>query len=156
MALNSAGILMYRIKNGKPEVFLVHPGGPFFAKKDKGAWTIPKGLPEQNEGLQAAAIREFIEETGIEVQEPLFELGTIVQKGGKIVHAWAAAGELPKNYELISNLFELEWPPRSGKKQQFPEVDKGDFFSIEKARDLINPAQAEFLDRLVEVLDRKS
>lgn len=156
MALNSAGVLMYRIKNGKPEVFLVHPGGPFFAKKDKGAWTIPKGLPEQNEELKEAAIRELIEETGIEVQEPLFELGTIVQKGGKIVHAWAAAGELPENYELISNLFELEWPPRSGKKQQFPEVDKGDFFSIEKARELINPAQTAFLDRLVEVLEKQS
>ena len=152
MAVNSAGILMYRIRNRKPEVFLVHPGGPFFARKDKGAWTIPKGLPEKEEELQEAALREFKEETGIEIQPPLYELGKIVQKGGKIVHAWAATGDIPEDYELRSNFFELEWPPKSGKKKEFPEIDKGDFFSLTKARELINPAQEEFLDRLTELV----
>ncbi|MGA9324538.1 MAG: NUDIX domain-containing protein [Salegentibacter sp.] len=155
MALNSAGILMYRIRNDKPEVFLVHPGGPFFAKKDKGAWTIPKGLPENEEELKEAARREFKEETGIEIKEPLYELGKIIQKGGKVVHAWAAVGDIPRGYELRSNLFELEWPPRSGKKQEFPEIDKGGFFGLTKARELINPAQEEFLDRLAKLLEKR-
>lgn len=148
MAVESSGILMYRFHNKTVEVFLVHPGGPFFANKDLGAWSIPKGLPEDGEDFQKAAKREFKEETGVQVKNSLLPLGSIRQKGGKVVHAWATAGDLPVGYEVRSNYFDLEWPPRSGRHQQFPEIDKGGFFSLEAARKLINPAQQEFLERL--------
>lgn len=150
-ALLSAGLLMYR---GFPalEVFLVHPGGPFFAKKDLGAWSIPKGLVEPGEDARAAAIREFTEEVGLPIASELLELGSITQKGGKRVAAWAFAGDAPEGYVPPSNSFELEWPPRSGKKRAFPEVDRAEFFTLDVARTKLIEAQRPFLDRLLEQL----
>ena len=136
-----------------PQVFLVHPGGPFFAKKDLGAWSIPKGLVDPGEDVQAAAVREFSEEVGLPVTGELHELGSVTQKGGKQVWAWAFAGDAPSGYIPRSNTFELEWPPRSGKKRSFPEVDRAEFFSLEVARTKLLPAQLPFLDRLLELLE---
>ena len=143
--------MMYR---GFPalEVFLVHPGGPFFAKKDLGAWSIPKGLVEPGEDTQLAAIREFTEEVGLPITTELFELGSIAQKGGKQVVAWAFAGDAPGGYVPPSNTFEIEWPPGSGRKQSFPEVDRAEFFSLDVARAKLIEAQLPFLDRLLEKL----
>lgn len=142
---------MYR---GSPalEVFLVHPGGPFFAKKDLGAWSIPKGLVDPGEDARAAALREFSEEVGLPVAGELHELGSVTQKGGKQVLAWAFAGDAPSDYVPTSNTFEIEWPPRSGKKRSFPEVDRAEFFSLEVARTKLLAAQLPFLDRLLEKL----
>jgi predicted NUDIX family NTP pyrophosphohydrolase len=156
----SAGLLMFRMKNEKAEVLLVHPGGPFFRNKDAGAWTIPKGEAAANEDLLTRAKLEFEEELGIAVEaatalrgnDTWIELGQVKQKGGKTVRAWAFACDLPPDFELASNSFELEWPPRSGKKQQFPEIDRASFFSLEEARNKINPAQVAFLDRLADAL----
>ena len=150
MSTITAGIVMYRLRNDQVEVLLVHPGGPFFKKKDTGAWSIPKGIPEKEEELQQAARREFEEETGLTVKEELWPLGTVRQKSGKILHAWAMKGDLPEGYTLKSNFFEIEWPPRSGKRQQFPETDKAEFMPVETARVRIIPAQAPLLERLVE------
>lgn len=151
----SAGLLMYRFAPGGLQVLLAHPGGPFFTKKDIGGWTIPKGEPDADEPLRVAAIREFGEETGLPVREPLIELGDVRQKGGKAVHAWAFAGdELPAGFVPSSNTFEMEWPPRSGRRQSFPEIDRVELFDIEVARTKINPAQSEFLDRLLAALSR--
>lgn len=143
---------MYRFSNTSMEVLLLHPGGPFFRKKDEGVWSIPKGIPEEGEPLLEAAIREFQEETGINAQGELLPLGSIKQKGGKIVHAWAMEGDLPEGFILQSNFFELEWPPRSGKKQQFPEMDKGEFLPIDLAKKKINPAQVPLIERLEEAV----
>lgn len=149
MAKLSAGLLMYRRSAAGLEVFLAHPGGPFFAKKDDGVWTVPKGEPEAGEALLACAQREFREETGMEPTAPEFlPLGEVRQAGGKTVYAWAFEGEWGER-ELSCNLVELEWPPRSGKKLSFPEVDRVAFFPIAAARSKLNPAQAAFLDRLV-------
>jgi predicted NUDIX family NTP pyrophosphohydrolase len=139
----------------KPElqVLLVHPGGPFFRNRDVGAWTIPKGEVAEGEDLLERAKIEFKEELGIAASGNWMNLGSVKQKGGKTVHAWAFAGELEDDFKLISNTFELEWPPRSGKMQQFPEVDRASFFSVEEARRKINVAQTAFLDRLIEQLD---
>jgi predicted NUDIX family NTP pyrophosphohydrolase len=123
-------------------------------KKDIGGWTIPKGEPEPGEALEAAAAREFTEETGLPVSGERLSLGEIRQKGGKTVYAWAFAGELPPGFVPRSNLFEMEWPPKSGKRQSFPEIDRIELFPLEVARVKINPAQAAFLDRLVELLGR--
>ena len=139
---------MFRRKGGVLEVLLVHPGGPFFAKKDEGAWTIPKGEAAPGEDLPARAQLEFEEELGIKPSGNWIELGSIKQKGGKIVHAWAFEGDLPDSFKLKSNTFEMEWPPRSGKRQKFPEIDQAVFFSEEVARHKINPAQIVLLDRL--------
>jgi predicted NUDIX family NTP pyrophosphohydrolase len=153
----SAGLLMFRVRNGTVEVLLVHPGGPFFQSKDNGAWTIPKGESTEGEDLLARARIEFEEELGIAPSGDWLKLGSVKQKGGKMVHAWAFAGDLEEGFELASNTFEMEWPPRSGKTQRFPEVDRASFFSMEEAREKINRAQAAFLDRLIELLDsRKS
>jgi predicted NUDIX family NTP pyrophosphohydrolase len=144
---------MYRRGERGLEVLLAHPGGPFFAGKDAGAWTIPKGEPAEGEELRAAAAREFAEETGLPVREPLLPLGEIRQKGGKTVHAWAFPGDaLPAAFRPRSNTFELEWPPRSGRRQAFPEIDRAELFSLEDARTKMNPAQLTFLDRLLEAL----
>ena len=148
----SAGMLMYRRTERGLEVLLAHPGGPYFVKKDAGGWTIPKGEPDPGEAIEAAAAREFTEETGLPVSGERLSLGEIRQKAGKTVYAWAFAGELPPGFVATSNLFEMEWPPRSGKRQSFPEIDRAEMFPLEVAREKINPAQAAFLDRLVELL----
>ena len=141
---------MYRGKSGGLEVFLVHPGGPFFARKDEGSWTIPKGLTEENEDYLATALREFKEETGVEIPpaSELIPLGSIKQKGGKTVHAWAVESDLPEGYTCVSNTFRCEWPPKSGKFNSFPEIDKAQFFPLAEAKTKINPAQVAFLERL--------
>jgi predicted NUDIX family NTP pyrophosphohydrolase len=151
MAKHSAGLLMYRVANGTAEVLLVHPGGPFFARKDEGAWTIPKGEIDASEDALACAKRELQEEVGIAAPDTTYApLGSIKQAGGKVVRAWAFEGDW--DGVLVSNTFELEWPPRSGKKRAFPEVDRAAFLPIEEARRKMNPAQAPFLDRLLALL----
>jgi predicted NUDIX family NTP pyrophosphohydrolase len=151
--MTSAGLLMFRRMGTGVEVLLVHPGGPFFRNKDEGAWTIPKGEAGEGEDLLSRAKIEFHEELGIEVSEQdWLELGSIKQKGGKRVHAWAFEGDLPAGFVVGSNPFEMEWPPRSGRYQSFPEIDRAEFFSIEKAKEKINIAQVAFLDRLVKAL----
>ncbi len=147
MARQSAGVVLYRWRDGLMQVLLVHPGGPFFAKKDDGAWTIPKGEPNAGEPLLDAARREFFEETGFAIGGEMIELTPIKQKGGKVVHAWAIAGDLDTS-AICSNTFEMEWPPRSGKRVTFPEIDRAAFFDIAAARAKINPAQAALLDEL--------
>ena len=149
----SAGLLMFRLRNNDVEVLLVHPGGPYFQNKDDGAWTIPKGEAGDNEDLLARAKIEFEEELGIAISGNWIELGSVKQKGGKTVHAWAFAGDLEDDFKPVSNTFEMEWPPRSGKMRQFPEVDRAGFFSLEEARRKINAAQTAFLDRLIEKLN---
>jgi predicted NUDIX family NTP pyrophosphohydrolase len=151
----SAGLLMFRRRNNELEFLLAHPGGPLFARKDDGHWTIPKGEATPGEDLLTRAQIEFEEETGCcpENAKRWIELGWIRQKGGKIVHAWAFEGDLPESFECKSNLFELEWPPRSGKYQKFPEIDQACFFSDEVARRKLKPTQLPFLDRLHAVLE---
>jgi predicted NUDIX family NTP pyrophosphohydrolase len=151
MPARSAGILLHRRRGDELEVLLVHPGGPFWARRDAGAWSIPKGEHEPGEDPLAAARREFAEELGMPAPEgPVEDLGEVRQKGGKLVHAWALAGDLDAG-ATASNTFELEWPPRSGKLIEVPEVDRAEWFSLERAREKINPAQAELLDRLSEI-----
>jgi len=149
MALSS-GILVFRKAGEALEFFLVHPGGPFFVKKDVGFWTIPKGLVEEKEDLLVAAKREFLEETGFEVSGDFIDLGFIVQKGGKRVHCFAVEFDLDPS-QLVSNTFDLEWPPRSGKLVSFAEVDRGDWFSYKKALIKINSAQASLITKLVDI-----
>ena len=151
----SAGILLYRRRGGVPEFLLVHPGGPFWAKKDAGAWSIPKGQIEDEEEPRACAIRELEEELGaapVLDPEVLLKLGSIRQKAGKVVEAWAAEVDFDPA-ALASNTFEMEWPPHSGKRQEFPEVDRAEWFDLKAAREKILAAQAEFLDRLLERLE---
>ncbi|OPY91174.1 MAG: RNA pyrophosphohydrolase [Syntrophaceae bacterium PtaU1.Bin231] len=154
-AVHSGGILLYRVKSGSIEVMLVHPGGPFWAKKDDGAWSIPKGLLDEHEDPLAAALREFREETGFAVESALIELGELKQPGGKIVHAWAAEGDLD-TAGIRSNTFMLEWPPNSGYLREFPEIDRGQWFAIDIAGRKILPGQAAFLDRLTAMLKETS
>jgi len=147
---------MFRRIEGNVEVLLVHPGGPFFRNKDAGAWTVPKGEIAEGEELLARARTEFQEELGIEPpDDQLVELGSVKQKGGKTVHAWAFEGDLPENFAVASNTFEMEWPPRSGRTQEFPEIDRAEFFSIEAAKLKINSAQILFVDRLTSILASK-
>ena len=145
----SAGLLLYRLRNGEPEVLLAHPGGPFFARKDNGHWTIPKGEPDGTEDLLLSAQREFAEEVGFTPSGPFIELGTITQKGGKVVHAWACEGDLPEGHNHMCNTFNTEWPIGSGKFQSFPEIDKVCFFPIQEARLKLKEAQVPLLDRLL-------
>ncbi len=152
MPVHSAGLLMYNNSNGELKIFLVHPGGPFFTKKDDGYWGIPKGLVEKDEDYLQAAKREFEEETGIKPVGEFISLGTTTQTNNKIVHAWAFESESSEQIEITCNTFEMEWPPNSGKKQQFPEVDKGEFFNINDARKKTYSAQHVFIDRLLELL----
>lgn len=150
MAATSAGILLYRRSAESAEVLLVHPGGPFWAKKDEGAWSIPKGEVGEGEELRACALRELEEElgTGLGISPgDLHELGSVRQKGGKVVHCWAVEAEFDPA-ALSSNTFSMEWPPRSGSQREFPEVDRAEWFTPEEAKRRINPAQAAFLDRL--------
>jgi predicted NUDIX family NTP pyrophosphohydrolase len=143
----SAGILVYRVKNKQLEVLLVHPGGPFWKNKDEGAWSIPKGEADEDEDLLATAIREFEEETGTTLQGDFIELTPIRLKSGKWVYAWALKENIDEK-TVQSNLFEMEWPPRSGKKQSFPEIDKAGWFTVKEASKKINTAQAELLYEL--------
>jgi predicted NUDIX family NTP pyrophosphohydrolase len=145
----SAGLLMYRRRNSRLEVFLVHPGGPFWAKKDLGAWSICKGEYAEGEAPLEAAIREFQEETGFAAQGEFLELGAVQQSGGKIVSAWAFEGDCDPG-DLISNRCQVEWPPRSGRMIEIPEVDRGDWFSISEANERILKSQAPFLSGLTE------
>jgi predicted NUDIX family NTP pyrophosphohydrolase len=147
----SAGILMYRTKNGVLEFFLVHPGGPFFKHKDLGVWGIPKGELAEGEDSLAAAQREFEEETGFKTTGPFFQLHPVTQTSGKIVQAWAVGGDCdPK--KMKSNTFTMEWPLRSGRRQEFPEVDRAEWFSLDEAKQKIIPAQIRFLEELSEAL----
>lgn len=150
----SAGIVLYRRAGGELEILLVHPGGPAWARRDAGAWSIPKGEYEPDEDPLAAARREFAEELGFRAPESTpIDLGEVRQKSRKRVHAWGLAGDLDVE-RVTSNLFTMEWPPRSGRMQAFPEVDRAQWVGLEAAREKINPAQAMFLDRLVEALGR--
>ena len=153
MPKRSAGLLMYRRRNGQVEVFLVHPGGPFWAKKDLGAWSICKGEYAESELPLEAAKREFQEETGFTAQGSFLELGVVQQASGKLVTAWAFEGDCDPG-KLVSNHCQVEWPPRSGRMIKIPEVDRGGWFSIEAARERILKAQEPFLDRLSQMLNR--
>lgn len=139
---------MYRIRANALEVLLVHPGGPFWARKDAGAWSIPKGEVGGGEELLEAAKREFFEELGLEAEGPFQSLGSVKKKGGKVVHAWAFEGDCDPTHCHCSTSVEIEWPPRSGKTISFPEIDRAVFFSIEEAKRKLNPAQLELLQRL--------
>jgi predicted NUDIX family NTP pyrophosphohydrolase len=146
----SAGLLMFRRRKNKLEVLLAHPGGPFHIHKDDGAWTIPKGEAAPGEDLLTRAQIEFEEEVGFRPKNvrDYIALGSIIQKGGKTVHGWAFEGDLPESFKCKSNLFEMEWPPRSGKRKQFPEIDRAEFFTEMIARQKIKPTQIPLLDRL--------
>ncbi len=150
-ARRSAGILLYRDGPEGPEVFLVHPGGPFWARRDAGSWSIPKGEHGEGEDPLQAAQRELFEETGATASGPFIALQPIKQAGGKIVTAWAARGDLdPK--QLRSNTFSLEWPPKSGARRDFPEVDRGAWFSVAEAAARLLPAQRPLLQELTRTL----
>ena len=140
--------MVFKRKDARLEVLLVHPGGPLWKNKDTGAWSIPKGEPEEGEELLSAAQRELREEIGLEPKGDLKDLGSIQQKGGKTVHAWAFEVDADMVVAQVSNSFELEWPPRSGNRQTFPEIDRAEFFSLEEAAIRINQAQRAFLERL--------
>jgi predicted NUDIX family NTP pyrophosphohydrolase len=151
MAKVSAGLIMYRFRSGRLQVLLVHPGGPYWKKKDAGAWTIPKGEPGTDEELLAVAQREFTEETGLVPRAPYTPLTPIKQRAGKAVHAWAFEGDCDPE-TIRSNTFNLEWPPRSGKTQAFPEVDRAAFFDVAEAKQKINVTQAALLTELERVI----
>jgi predicted NUDIX family NTP pyrophosphohydrolase len=148
----SAGILVYRWRADVLEVLLVHPGGPFFAKKDAGAWSIPKGEIGPGEVPLEVARRELLEETGASVDGEFVALRPVVQRGGKTVHAWALEGDLDVA-RLASNTFSMEWPPRSGQMREFPEVDRAEWLSVPTAREKILEAQRAFLDELEQLLE---
>ena len=152
MAKKSAGILLYKIKNNEPFFFLVHPGGPFWKKKELHAWSIPKGEIENNEDPFRTALREFYEETGKQMApNKAIPLSPIQQKGGKTVYAWAIEGDLDPN-DIKSNTLQMEWPPKTGKIIEFPEVDKAGWFNISEAKNKINPAQYALIEELVDLL----
>jgi len=151
----SAGLLMFRRRSTELEVFLVHPGGPYWSKKDEGAWTLPKGEYEAGEEPLAAAQREFREETGFDAHEPLIALGSVRQKSGKVVLAWAFEGDC-NPAQLVSNTCKIEWPPRSGKRIDIPEVDRGAWFSRTQAAKSIRQEQYSLLLRLEQELDRRN
>ena len=152
---NSAGILLHRLRGSGIEVFLVHPGGPFWAKKDAGAWSIPKGEFEAGEDPLEAAKREFKEETGFAVEGNFIELTPVKQPGGKVVYAWAVMGDCEAE-SIKSNTFSLEWPPRSGKRKEFPEVDRAGWFTPEVAREKISKGQLNFLEELKRKIENNS
>ena len=143
---------MYRRRNGALEFLLAHPGGPLWTKRDESSWSIPKGEAKDGEGeLFATALREFEEETGIKPKGEFISLGSVTQKSGKVVHAWAFEGDCDTG-SVKSNTFKMEWPPRSGRFQEFPEIDRAEFFTIEEARKKINPAQVSLLEKLKEII----
>ncbi|HEY1375744.1 MAG TPA: NUDIX domain-containing protein [Gemmataceae bacterium] len=151
----SAGLLMYRVRDGELQVFLAHPGGPFYARKDDGAWTIPKGEPGPGEDLLDAAKREFQEETGIVPTGPYIPLTPVQQKGGKVVHAWAFAGDWD-GAGIVSNTFTMEWPPKSGRRAEFPEIDRAEFFDVPVAKRKVKAAQGALIDELERVVARRA
>ncbi len=148
---HSAGLLMYRFRGGEIQVLIAHPGGPFWRHRDEGAWSIPKGLLEAGEEPLETAQREFEEETGVQPRGPYLQLPSIQQKNRKIVHAWAFEGDCDPA-KIHSNTFTIEYPPKSGKTAEFPEIDRADFFSPDEARRKINPAQAGLVDALEELV----
>jgi predicted NUDIX family NTP pyrophosphohydrolase len=148
----SAGILLFRRRRGRLEVLLVHPGGPYWKNRDQGVWSIPKGLIDEGEQPLAAAVRELREETGYLAQGPFVPLGTVQLASGKRIHAWACEGDLDPA-QIHSNLVEVEFPPRSGRKIRVPEVDRGDWFTLDVAREKLHPAQRPLLDRLAAALE---
>ncbi len=153
MSNTSAGILLFRRAAQRLEVLIVHPGGPFFAKKDEGAWSIPKGESADGEDLSDTARREFQGELGLEARGEMIPLGQVRLKSGKIVHAWAIDGSNTAIdlANIKSNTFQLQWPPRSGRLREFPEVDRAEFVSLEEAREKLNPALLPFLERLEKI-----
>jgi predicted NUDIX family NTP pyrophosphohydrolase len=148
----SAGLLMYRFRNDQLEIFLAHPGGPFFANRDEDVWSIPKGVPNEGEMLEQTAEREFYEEVGIHPHGPYLELGKITQKGGKVVYAWAFEGDWQEGTPNRCNTFKMEWPPKSGKICEFREIDRVGFFTLEEARKKLKAAQWPLVERLVQEL----
>src|SRR5262245_25480379 len=154
MAKRSAGLLMYRGSGARLAVLLVHPGGPFWAGKDLGAWSVPKGEHAAGEDPLAVARREFAEETGASPRGACQPLGEVVQAGGKRVNAWAVEGDFDPA-TLVSNTFETEWPPRSGRRRSFPEVDRAAWFSLDEGRNKINADQRVFIDRLVDLVGKR-
>lgn len=157
MTVESAGLLLYRMRAGQVEVLLAHPGGPFFRNKDEGSWTLPKGELEPGEQPLACALREFREETGIELaaSSSVFALGEIKQRGGKRVFGFACEGDATLTGPPPCNRFEIEWPPRSGRRATFPEIDRLEFFAPERAREKMLAAQTTFLDRLLALLAQR-
>jgi len=155
MAKRSAGLAMYRVRRGELEILLVHPGGPFWVKKDQGAWFLPKGEVKEGEEALVAAQREFQEETGLRPAGPFVELGSVRQKSGKTVSAWAFEGDCDPA-AIRSNLFTIEWPPKSGKQREFPEIDRGAFFALDQARGKMHAVEFEFFMRLKAFLARDS
>ena len=153
--IHSAGLLLFRYREGGVEVMLVHPGGPFWVRKDKGAWSIPKGLFEADEEPLTAARREFREETGVDIDGVFLPLGELRQPSGKVIHAWAAEGDLDPD-KVRSNTFQLEWPKHSGTVRTYPEIDRAAWFPIAEARERILKGQAPFLDRLLIVVQHPS
>lgn len=147
MPRKSAGLLMYRVRDGAIEVLLVHPGGPYWLRKDAGAWFIPKGEIAPGEDEAAAAIREFTEETGLKPHGPFLALGAVRHKSGKAVTAWAFEGDCDPS-KLTSNTFSMEWPPHSGKQRDFPEIDRAAFFTLRAAEERMHPVEFEFVSRL--------
>lgn len=150
----SAGLLLYRIKDGVLQVLLAHPGGPYFVKKDEGAWTIPKGEPDADEDLLLTAQREFEEETGLKPVGPFTPLKPIKQKGGKVVHAWAFEGDCDPA-AIRSNVFTMEWPPKSGRQQEFPEIDWAGWFDLAAARRKIKAGQEALIEELATILENR-
>jgi predicted NUDIX family NTP pyrophosphohydrolase len=148
MSKKSAGLLLYQVRNKSKEVFLVHPGGPFWKNKDLGSWSIPKGEFAENEDPLEAAKREFEEETGFSIDGKFIKLTPAKQKSGKIIFAWAVRGDV-NTENTRSNTFEPEWPPHSGKKQEFPEIDKSKWFTISQAKEKINPGQLKLIEELM-------
>ena len=151
MRKQSAGILVHRLKNNKREVFLIHMGGPFWANKDEGGWSIPKGELQEQEDALSAARREFLEETGFNIEGDFIPLNPVRQSSGKIIYSWAVEGEFEAS-AIKSNLFEIEWPPKSGKMQSFPEADRAEWFTLEKAKTKILKYQQPLIDELIILL----
>ena len=149
MGKTSAGLILFRRKPNF-QVLLGHPGGPYWQNKDEGAWSLPKGIVEENESLLEAAKREFEEEIGFLPEGDFIELGSIKQKGGKTVHAWGVECQIPDDFEFTPDFFEMEWPPNSGQTEEFPEIDRIEYFPPFEANKKINPAQREFISRLLQ------
>ncbi|HKV48624.1 MAG TPA: NUDIX domain-containing protein [Candidatus Acidoferrales bacterium] len=151
MPKTSAGLILYRLQSGKLEVLLAHPGGPFWSKKDEGAWFIPKGELDVDEELLAGAKREFEEETGLKPEGEFLELGSVKQKSGKTIFAWAFEGDCDSS-SLKSNTFTIEWPPKSGRQREFPEIDQASFFTVAQAKVKMHPVEFPLVLRLQELL----